>query len=127
MSLGEVFRTAHYISEPVIAKNGVAIEKGELVCNDGAGFVRATNTLAATSAVYVSKENVTTTALKRKFNVVMSGAVWAKKVTGTAIKQGQKLSVGANGACKIAAGTEIVFAAAAFDADAADTVIAIRF
>jgi len=126
MTAGEVFRTTHLIIEPVTAKTGEAIEKGSLVCTDNDGFTGATNALAATSAVYVAHESVKSDSFVRKFRVVMAGAVYAKKNPG-AIKQGQKLSVGTNNACKVAASGEIVFAVAAYDAEDTDEEVAIRF
>jgi hypothetical protein len=120
---GEVFRTAHLIIEPVIAKDDVAIDKGDLVCNDGTGFVKATQALAATSAVYVAMESVTTTQRVRKFKVCMSGAVYVKATVTGGIKQGQKLAVHTTaGIAKAATSSDVVIGVAAYDTTAPDAV-----
>jgi|GEM_PF-2864223 len=112
------------------------IERGQLVCNDGAGFVPATAALAATQTVFVAGEKHVYAEAEAKempdeekhmIALNAKGVVVAMKDTGTAIVQGQKLKVGTTGKATLAAAsTDVVIGSAAENAASADDRVIIR-
>jgi len=126
MVAGEVYRTAHLIMDPVLAKAGEDIVKGELVATDESGFMQATSALAVTSAVYVAVDSVSAASIVRKFRVVKRGAVYVKKETGKMV-QGLKLTVGEAGAVKLAGEDDIVIGEVGYTAEDTDIEVAMIF
>ena len=126
MSLGDILKVGCKVVEGATAKAGIAIKPGQLVCNDGAGFVPATTTLVATAKAYVALDEVTAVAENRNFRVLIRGVIVVEKALAIVAPKGRKLTVGTNGICALATATDIVVAEAAEDAIAATTQIIIR-
>jgi hypothetical protein len=121
MTVGEFKKTSCLVVEPVQAKASTAILKGQLVGNDGAGFVAATVAISATSQIYAALDSVTAVNVNRTVRVVVRGRVVVNKaVASVAMQKGRKLIVGATaGTCALAtAATDVIIAEVAEDSPA---------
>lgn len=96
MAAGDILKEQLLVVEKFTVKSNEDIEKGEFVCDDGAGIVAATAALAAVSKVMMALEAHDYS--EETYHVVpcvVMGCVEAQKVTGTAVVKGDKLIIGA--------------------------------
>ena len=97
MAVGEVLKEALLVVETFTVKADEDIEKGELVCDDGAGagIVAATAALAVAEKVYMALEaHVYADETVHTIQCVVVGYVEAQKVSGSgAAQQGDKLMI----------------------------------
>lgn len=95
MVVGDILKEALLVVDTFTVKTGESIEKGELVCDDGAagGIVAATAALAVAEKVYMALE-ASTLADPATIECVVVGYVEAQKIadSGLAIK-GDKLMI----------------------------------
>lgn len=99
MAVGDIIKEALLVVEKVLVKNAEDIEKGEVIYNDGAGFLAAPNTVTAVKLyvalethVYATEE---TAGNDHYIRAMPIGCVNVQKVAGTAIKEGQLVMIGA--------------------------------
>ena len=99
MAVGDIIKEALLVVEKVLVKASEDIEAGEVIYNDGAGFLSAPNTVTAAklyvaleSHVYATEE---TAGKDHYIRALLMGCVNVQKVTGTAIKEGDLVMIGA--------------------------------
>jgi len=126
MALGDILKVGCKVVEGAAAKAATAIKTGQLVCNDGSGFVPATTALVATNKAYVALDDVKADSENRSFRVLVRGVVVVEKASATVASKGRKLKVDTNGTVAPAAATDVVVAETAEDAAAGTTEITIR-
>lgn len=98
MAVGDVIKEALLVVEKVLVKDSEDIEAGEVIYNDGAGFLSAPNTVTAVklyvaleSHVYATEE---TAGKDHYIRACPIGCINVQKVAGTAIKEGQLVMIG---------------------------------
>lgn len=99
MAVGDIIKTALLVVEKVTVKANEDIRKGEIIYNDGAGFLAAPNTvyesklyIALETHVYATEE---TAGNDHDIRAALMGCINVRKVTGTAIKEGDLVMIGA--------------------------------
>jgi hypothetical protein len=119
MAVGDIIKTEGLVIEEVTVKANEDIEKGELVCNDGNGFLAATAALAAISKPYVALEDHDYSAAStHKIRVGVKGVFEVqKKANSGAVVKGNKLTISSD------AGEVAVFAAADVTATVNETTV----
>jgi hypothetical protein len=128
LTAGEFKKTSNLVVEPVQAKASTAITKGQLVGNDGAGFIPATVALSATSKIYLALDPITTVDVDRTVRTLVRGrGVATKAVASVVMQKGRKLIVGATaGTCALAtAATDVIIGEVAEDSPAGEAEVEI--
>ena len=99
MAVGDILKEALLVIETFTVKLNEDIEKGELVCDDGAGggIVAATAALAVAEKVYMAlKAHVYADETVHTIECVVVGYVEVQKVSGSGLAiQGDKLMISA--------------------------------
>lgn len=95
MAVGDILRESLMVVEKVTVKASEDIEKGELIYNDGAGFLAMPNTVVNARAYMALEAHTYGAETDHSIRALLIGKCTVQKVTGTAIKEGQRVMVGA--------------------------------
>lgn len=95
MTAGDILAEALLVVELVTVKSGEDIEKGEEIYNDGAGFLAMPNTVVNAKPYVALEDHDYSEESEHYIRALLIGKVTVQKVTGTAIKEGQKVMIGA--------------------------------
>jgi hypothetical protein len=95
MAAGDILRESGLIVEEVAVKLNEDIEKGELIYNDGDGFLAMPNTVVDAKAYVALEDHDYSEETAHNIGALFHGKVTAQKVAGTAIKEGQRLMISA--------------------------------
>lgn len=95
MAVGDILAEGLMVVEKVTVKASEDIEKGELIYNDGAGFLAMPNTVVNARAYMALEAHAYSTESDHSIRALLIGKCTVQKVTGTAIKEGQRVMVGA--------------------------------
>ena len=93
MTLGAVNREQLLVVEEVTVKASEDIEKGELIYNDGSGFLAMPNTVVNAKAYVALEDHDYSEKASHTITAALVGCVTVQKKTGTAVKKGQRLMV----------------------------------
>ena len=92
MAAGDIVKEALLVVEKVLVKSNEDIELGEVIYNDGNGFLAAPNTVDE-EQFYISLEEHDYSAESEHYiKALLMGCVMVQKVAG-AIKEGQKVMI----------------------------------
>lgn len=95
MAVGDIVKSALLVVEDVTVKENEDIEKGEVIYNDGNGFLAAPNTVYE-SKLYIALETHDYSAVSAHvIRALLMGCVNVQKKTGTAIKEGDLVMISA--------------------------------
>jgi len=95
MAVGDILAEGLMIVEKVLVKLNEDIEKGEIIYNDGAGFLAMPNTVVNAKAYMALEAHTYATATEHYIRALLLGKATVQKVAGTAITEGQRIMVGA--------------------------------
>lgn len=95
MTAGDIIRESLLVVEEVTVKTNEDIERGEVIYNDGNGFLAAAAGIANAKLYVALEEHDYSEESTHTIDAALLGCVEVQKVTGTAIKEGQKVMVGA--------------------------------
>lgn len=98
MAVGDQIKEALMVTEKVLVKLNEDIEKGEVIYNDGNGFLAAPNTVV-NAKLYVAREAhdysaATTAGQDHYIRASPMGCIAVQKIAGVAVKEGQLAMVG---------------------------------
>lgn len=94
MAAGQVKREALLVVIKGLVKANEDIEKGEVVYNDGNGWLAAPNTVVNAKLGVALESHDYSEASEHYIRILIMGCVSVQKISGTAIKQGQKVMIG---------------------------------
>lgn len=95
MAAGDILRESLLVVESVTVKTSEDIERGEVIYNDGNGFLAAPAGIANAKLYVALEEHDYSEESTHVIDACLMGKVVVQKVTGTAIKEGQRVMVGA--------------------------------
>lgn len=93
MAVGDVIKEALLVVEKILVKEDEDIEAGEIIYNDGNGFLAAPNTVTA-AKLYVALESHDYSAESEHYiRGAPMGCINVQKKSGNAIKEGQLVMI----------------------------------
>lgn len=94
MAVGDILAEALMVVEKVLVKANADIEKGEVIYNDGNGFLAAPNSIVNATPYIALEAHDYSAASEHYIRALPIGKVVVQKIAGTAIKEGQKVMIG---------------------------------
>lgn len=95
MAAGDIVKEGLMVSEKVTVKTDEDIEAGEVIYNDGNGFLAAPNTIDEEQLYIARHAHDYSAETDHGISAILFGNIVIQKVTGVAIKEGQKVMIGA--------------------------------
>jgi len=92
---GDILKEQLMVVEKVLVKSNEDIEKGEVCYNDGNGWLAAPNTLCGTKHGVALVAHDYSAVSYHYIQMLFFGLIVVQKISGTAIKKGQYVTVGA--------------------------------
>lgn len=99
IAVGDIIKEALLVVEKVLVKLNEDIERGEVIYNDGAGFLACPNTvsdqkqyIALEAHVYATEEAA---GKDHYIRAALMGCICVQKIAGTALVEGDRVVVGA--------------------------------
>lgn len=95
MAAGDILREGLMVVEEVTVKANEDIEKGEIIYNDGAGFLAMPNTAVNAKAYMALEDHTYATASVHTIKALLMGKATVQKKNDVVIKQGQRVMISA--------------------------------
>ena len=93
MAAGDIIRESLLVVEQVLVKLNEDIERGEVIYNDGAGFLAAPAGVANAKLYVALEDHDYSEETTHTIGAALLGCIEVQKKTGTAIKEGQLVMV----------------------------------
>lgn len=94
MTAGDILRESLLVIEDVTIKSNEDIELGEVIYQDGSGFLAMTSGIVDAKAYIALESHDYSEETTHKIRAALFGMIEVQKIAGTAIDEGQKVSVG---------------------------------
>lgn len=92
-NVGDIVKEALLVVEDVTVKDSEDIEKGEVIYNDGAGFLARPNTAFEETSYIALEAHDYSEVSNHVIRAALSGCITVQKTSASAIKEGQKVMI----------------------------------